>query len=229
MADKLKEIVIKNLISVVSIFIALISIGASVLYVKYNECTPCKQCEEKLMNVPQEEIVEEPNKIRIDIKGAVKKPGVYEIDEGSIVNDAILASGGITSSGTTSNINLSKKLKDEMVVYVFTKKELNAGKVENKVTCDVPKCTCEQIVVNKDIEPNNSELNSDTTSVNSKVSINTDSIEELTKLPGIGEAKAKAKIEERKANGNFANIDDIKLVNGISENLFTKIKEYITV
>lgn len=63
--------------------------------------------------------------IFVDVKGSVKKPGVYELKNGSIVNDAILMAGGVTKDAITSNINLSQKLFDEMVIYVFSKKELS--------------------------------------------------------------------------------------------------------
>ena len=168
-------------------------------------------------------------------KGAVKKPGVYILDEGSIVNDAIVASGGITSSGVTSNINLSKKLKDEMVIYIFSKSEIAKQNTNNKLVCEVPKCTCEQIVVDKDIEASKEKESlgesyaSVEKTISNKISINTDSIADLTTLSGIGEAKAKAIIEYRKANGNFATIEDIKKVPGISDNIYEKIKDYITV
>ena len=54
-------------------------------------------------------------------------------------------------------------------------------------------------------------------------------IEELKSLNGIGDAKASAIIEYRSKNGGFKSIDDIKNVNGISESLYEKIKDSITV
>ena len=54
-------------------------------------------------------------------------------------------------------------------------------------------------------------------------------MEELQKIEGIGESKAKAIIKYREENGFFKVIDDIKNVSGIGESLFEKIKIYITV
>ena len=230
--DKITILIKRNLISFIAVLISIFSIVGSAVYIKYNECEKCEECPREINENIEEEKPVEISKIRVDVKGAVKKPGVYELTDGAIVNDAIIASGGVTSSGVTSNINLSKKLKDEMVVYVFTKKEITASKSENKVVCDVPKCTCEQVVVNKEIEATNVDTNKQTTEETqntTKISINTDSIEELMKLTGIGEAKAKAIIEYRKANGNFMAIEDIKKVSGISETIYSKIKDYITV
>ena len=235
--DKIKELIKKNIIGIGGILVAIASILGSYFYIKANECEICEECPNNI-SLTNNNIVEEDdentNKIKIDVKGGVKKPGVYELEDGSIVNDAIKAAGGLTTSGVTSNINLSKKLKDEMVVYVFTKKELTTTKSTNKVVCEIPKCECEQIVVNKEIETSvNSEevkVDSNTTSTSTdKISINTDSITELMRLSGIGEAKAKAIIEYRKSNGNFISIEDIKKVSGISESIYNKIKDYITV
>ncbi len=61
------------------------------------------------------------------------------------------------------------------------------------------------------------------------ININTATTEQLMTLPGIGEVKAKAIIEYRNKNGWFKDINELKNVSGISENLFEQIKELITV
>ena len=64
---------------------------------------------------------------------------------------------------------------------------------------------------------------------NSKININTASLDELDNINGIGPSKAKAIIEYREENGGFKSIEDIKNVSGIGEGTFLKIKESITV
>ena len=66
---------------------------------------------------------ESSNYIVVDIKGAVKKPGVYKMPEGSIVQDVIDEAGGLKSTAYTQNINLSKTLSNEMVIIINTKSE----------------------------------------------------------------------------------------------------------
>jgi competence protein ComEA len=66
-------------------------------------------------------------------------------------------------------------------------------------------------------------------SLNTKVSINTGSLEELMTLTGIGEAKAKDIISYREANGGFTTIEEITNVSGIGDSIFAQIKEDITV
>lgn len=62
-----------------------------------------------------------------------------------------------------------------------------------------------------------------------KININTAVKEELMILNGIGEKKAEAIIEYRINNGDFDNIQQLKDVNGISENLFNKIEQFLTI
>ncbi|MDD2409725.1 MAG: helix-hairpin-helix domain-containing protein [Bacilli bacterium] len=152
----------------------------------------------------------------VDVKGAVKKPGVYEFKNGNRVIDAINKSGGLTSSGNTSNINLSKKLNSEMVVYVYNNKEIKEG--SKSIACNTT-CDCETIKVNNCVE----------NLINNKININTASITELQTLSGIGEAKANDIIKYRDEYGQFNNIEELKNISGIGDAIFEKIKEYITV
>ena len=168
------------------------------------------------------------NDFYIDIKGAVKKPGVYLVHENDKVIDAINIAGGLSKNAVTSNINLSQKLKSEMVIYIFTKKELE--KEEPKIITTTTACKCETIKVDNCIKTTTTSM--PTTSakiIDTKININTADVTMLTKLSGIGESKAKAIIEYRNANGYFKSIEDIKNVSGLGEALFDKIKNDITV
>lgn len=68
------------------------------------------------------------DKYYVDIKGEVKKPGVYEVDKDSRVIDVINIAGGLTKNADTSILNLSKKINDEMNIKIYSKKEINAAK-----------------------------------------------------------------------------------------------------
>lgn len=182
-------------------------------------------------------IVEEKNeisKIKIDIKGAVNTPGVYELDINSRVGDAINVSGGLTPEADTSVINLSKILKDEMVVIIYTKKEIEEMKKGTTTVKYIEKeCVCpkiendaciEESITNKETENNiKSEENS------TKISLNKATIKELMTLTGIGESKAKSIIEYREKNNGFKTIDEIKKVSGIGSSTYEKIKDNITI
>ena len=177
-------------------------------------------------NKSKEEIVEE-SKYYIDIKGAVKKPGVYQISANSIVNDGIKLAGGLLKNADTTTINLSKKISAEMVIYVPKKDEVVKTTTNTTVTKD------QEISNDASISDNNKPASKDNSSTKTPnktlVNINTATIQELTTLSGVGEAKAKDIIDYRTLNGNFKTIEDIKNVSGIGEALFVKIKDYITV
>ena len=177
-------------------------------------------------NKSKEEIVEE-SKYYIDIKGAVKKPGVYQISANSIVNDGIKLAGGLLKNADTTTINLSKKISAEMVIYVPKKDEVVKTTTNTTVTKD------QEISNDASISDNNKPASKDNSSTQTPnktlVNINTATIQELTTLSGVGEAKARDIIDYRTLNGNFKTIEDIKNVSGIGEALYAKIKDYITV
>lgn len=165
-------------------------------------------------------------KLYFDIKGSVKKPGVYEFTLGDKIIDAINKAGGLTKNATTNNLNLSKKLTNEMVIYVFSKNELTTTKALEPVS-NASECKCETIEINNCVDKNTT--NESTNNETSKININTDNKERLMTINGIGSSKADAIIEYRTKNGNFKTTEDIMNVSGISKTIYDKIKDTITV
>lgn len=164
--------------------------------------------------------------VYVDIKGAVKKPGVYKINSDKKIIDVITIAGGLMENANTDNINLSKKVTDEMVIIIYTDEEVKNSNIVDTVIKVIDKeCVCPNIQNDGCI---NTEINDSITNVNNIININTASLEELMSINGLGEAKAKAIIKYREENGYFKIIDDLLNVSGIGEALFEKIKEYIT-
>ncbi len=215
----------EHLKKIIGVIVVLVGItGIIVINYLYEESQSAiaESNELELVDLTTTTSEESKKSIFIDIKGAVKKPGVYETDENSKVIDAITLAGGLKSNADTSNINLSQHLKDEMVIYIFTENELK--KSEEKIACDTT-CKTEVIEVNNCTEK--------TSSINNEkddklININTASKEELMSLSGIGEAKADAIIAYRNEK-QFATIEDIMEVSGIGESVFATIKDSITV
>ena len=173
----------------------------------------------------------------VEIKGAVNSPGVFKVTSDNIINDVINMAGGLKNNAYTKNINLSKTVSKEMVVYVFTNYEYSLLNTKEETTeCNCPKqdistCTNKGASVITSDENKSEELpnsNSETEN-NNKININIASKETLTSLSGIGDAKAKKIIDYRNENGLFKSIEDLKNVSGISEKLFEQIKEFITI
>ena len=107
----------------------------------------------------EEPIVElkEDETYKVDIKGAVKHPGVYKVKKDNNINDVINLAGGLNKNADTSLINLAKKVKDEMVIIIYTKEEVENSNLVNTVIKVVEKeCVCPNIendsCINNEIE-----------------------------------------------------------------------------
>ena len=139
-------------------------------------------------------------KIFVDVKGAVKHPGVFETTKDKRVKDLIEEAGGLLDDADTSTLNLSQKVKDQMVIYVLKHGEKP-----------------------KQISDSSSSSNTDV------ININTANKEQLMKISGVGKTKAEAIISYREKNGDFKKKEDITKVHGIGKATFEKIKDKIEV
>ncbi len=214
------------LISSYFIIILIFIISLILIYRFNNKKIKSFENENKLLS--QEEIVEENNieeidKYYVDIKGAINNPGVYLIDANKRVNDVIKLAGGLTKEANTRYINMSKKIEDEMVIIIYTNKEIEDLKLKEEEEFS---CICEEVVNDSCIE----EISEETEEINENnlININEASLEELMTLVGIGEVKAQAIIDYRSSIGIFKNIEELMEVNGISESTYSKIKDFIT-
>jgi competence protein ComEA len=143
-----------------------------------------------------------PRPVQVYVSGAVAHPDVYKLPAGSIVKDAIEAAGGATSEADLDRINLALSVADGQHIYV-------------------PKQGEETPLVSQPTQP------SGTTSgkAGGKININTASQSEIETLPGIGPSKAQGIIENRP----YDSIEEIQKVPGIGEVTFEKIRDLITV
>ncbi|NTU64791.1 MAG: hypothetical protein HGB05_15685, partial [Chloroflexi bacterium] len=148
-----------------------------------------------------EPVTPTPATINVYVSGAVNKPDVYILPLNAIVKDAIAAAGGATEDADLDRINLATRLADQMQVYVPRQGEAAPPPPGGSA----PGAAAQ------------------------KININTASVEELDKLPGIGPSIANAIIDYRTTNGPFKQIEDINAVKGIGDALFEKIKDQITV
>ena len=140
-------------------------------------------------------------KIFVDVKGAVKHPGVFETTKDKRVKDLIEEAGGFLDDADTSTLNLSQKVKDQMVIYV-----LKHGEKLKQIS-----------------DGSTSSSNGDV------ININTANKEQLMKISGVGKTKAEAIIAHREKNGDFKKKEDITKVRGIGKATFEKIKDKIEV
>ncbi|WP_078379630.1 helix-hairpin-helix domain-containing protein [Sutcliffiella halmapala] len=150
---------------------------------------------------------EQPFFILVDIKGAVQMPGVYELQSNNRVIDAVEKAGGFLENADTRKVNLASLLVDEMVIYVPEEgEEIDESQLTHSVTSTNEKESVD----------------------GAKININTATEEELTKISGVGPAKAKAIVTYRTENGLFKSIEEIVNVSGIGAKSLEKIKNEIT-
>lgn len=153
--------------------------------------------------VKKEEPVEQ-DLITVDVKGAVKAPGIYDLPVGSRVNDAVQKAGGLTEQADSKSLNLAQKVSDEALVYVPTKGEEAASQQTASGTAS-------------------------STSKEKKINLNKASLEELKQVKGLGGKRAQDIIDHRETNGKFKSVDELKKVSGIGAKTIEKLKDYVTV
>ena len=182
--------------------ILLILVGLGGLFSKKEESMEGTTVVETTMLVEKTEVsTTQETVIFVDIKGAVKNPGVYQMKVGDRVKDALDAAGGLTDEADSQKVNLAKRLEDQMVIVV-------------------PK-------VGEEAEEIPAGATSKEEAKEGKVNINTATVEELKTLKGVGEKKAEAIIEYRKKNGSFQTKEDLMKVRGIGKKLFDSFQERI--
>lgn len=218
--DYLKKNILTFIVIILSILNLIIGLNFKKLDNSSNDIEKTLSNSEELISNTLEEpkVTEAKETIRVDVKGMVKKAGVYELAKDSIVNDAIKKAGGLTSKADTTNVNLSKSLTNEMVIYIPKKEEVTKSTVNDAL---VDKSNSVGFIDN--------ESSNETTNTTTKVNINTATLKDLITLNGIGESKAQAILEYRTKNGNFKTLEDLKKVSGIGEAAYEKIKDNICI
>ena len=146
--------------------------------------------------------------IFVDVAGAVERPGVYQLDSKARINDALIAAGGLSESAdrvwVSKTINLASIVKDGAKIYIKDTSNQQTGASSQQA--EVQGLSTNQGMIN----------------------INTASQSELEKLPGVGSATA-LKIVNYRQNNPFSSIEDLMKVPGIGEKTFEKMKEMLSV
>ncbi|HIR43245.1 MAG TPA: ComEA family DNA-binding protein [Candidatus Aphodovivens avicola] len=142
--------------------------------------------------------------IAVHVSGAVAAPGVYELEEGARVADAVEHAGGFLEGAAENALNLARVLNDGEQVVVPTAEEQAA-------------------------QQSAAEASGGAAGVGGKVNINTASVEQLDTLPGVGESTAQKIIADREANGPFSSPEDLKRVSGIGDKKYAELADLITV
>lgn len=157
--------------------------------------------------------------IVVDVDGAVAHPGLYKLPADSRVQAALAAAGGLSPQADAHRINRAAKLHDGQKLYVLSQGESTPPLAASSGQgCEGQACTsAEGGVAGSDAEGQG------------LVNINTANATQLTQLPGVGPAIAQKIIDYRTANGPFTSVDDLTKVPGIGAAKLAQIKSHARV
>ena len=144
---------------------------------------------------------EEEQKVIVEVKGAVHRPGIYEMKEGDRVDDAIRRAGGVTDEADERHVARAERVRDEATIYVPT--------------------------LDEDIPLTHGVFPSSLDRTEPIVSLNRSDVNELQLIPGIGPKKAEAIIAHREEIGRFQTIEQLTDVPGIGEKTLESIRPYV--
>lgn len=182
-----------------------------------------------------------PQKIFVDVCGAVVNPGVYELDEGARIFQAVDAAGGYLPEAAINYLNRARSIGDGQQIYVPTEKEVSEelelamAKVPEALNDgDKSGSSGLEEIQGSSVENPSGTVERDTGSFGDgagddpRINLNTADAGQLSTLSGIGQSKAEAIIAYREEHGDFASIEEIMNVEGIKEGTFSKIKDKIS-
>ncbi|MBT2646017.1 helix-hairpin-helix domain-containing protein [Bacillus sp. ISL-34] len=158
----------------------------------------------------ENETAAEPVIIKVDVKGAVKSPGIFTAQAGDRVIDLISAAGDFTDKADKDKVNFAQIVEDQMVIYVPEIGEEVTGNLENV-----------QVGSSGDAPAKGTSVG--------LVNLNTTTQEDLETLTGIGPSKANAILEYRETVGKFKEVDELKKVTGIGDKTFERLRDSISV
>ena len=173
------------------------------------------------LELKNENLTEEKT-IIVDIEGAVVNPGVFYLQEGSRVNDAVQKAGGLTDDADTRWVNLAARLADGDKVYIPKHGDEND---------DSSKPTRPVGIITQDTTGGSALSGTGTANdmANVLVNINTATSAQLQTLSGVGPVTAQKIIDYRENVGKFSKIEDIMRVSGIGQKTFDGFKDKITI
>ena len=159
-------------------------------------------------------VITQKQKIIIDVKGGVFRPGVYYFNEAPIVADVISKAGGFKPEVNRNRINLAAPVATGTVLYIPLADE------SIPLEYPLPGQQTSATTVQAETMPSNSA---------GLINLNTADLSILQTLPGIGAKRAQDIIDYREKMGGFKTLTDLKSVAGIGEKTYEKLVDLICV
>lgn len=181
-----------------------LGVGAAIVVVLVAACVSVGIGVVRTASTPVEEVPyavasSEPAALYVHVFGAVERPGLYRLPDGSRVVDVIAAASGLTADADTAAVNLARRLADGEQLYVPAIGEVAPGPAGSAPAGD------------------------------GRVNLNTADAAALDTLPRIGPALAERILQWRDANGRFTSVEDLLAVPGIGEKMLENLRELVTV
>jgi len=149
----------------------------------------------------------------VQVAGAVRRPGVYEVDAGSRVFQVLLEAGGVSPEGDEQALPLAATVADGMRVFVPRKAEGTAGGGDGGGDT----ASSADIIVSAPAPG----------AASSPVSLSTGTAAELDELPGIGPATAARIVAFRESNGPFTSVEELDDVPGIGPATVERLRSLV--
>ena len=157
---------------------------------------------EDIENVISKNNLSNSMKIKVHVIGEINNPGLYELEEGSRIDDLIFIAGGKTENANLNRVNLAYELEDGEQIYIPS-------------------------IFDEDTEYNNKDNSSSKSS--EKVNLNKASLEDLQTISGVGPSLAQKIITYRASIGKFKSVEDLKEISGIGDKKYESIKDFVCV
>jgi competence protein ComEA len=204
--EKTLKFLVAFLFIVIALFILLGKDSEQDILIQGREITSNEdqQGAEKSQDEDQEQA-----EIFVHLSGAVNKPGVLKLSEGTRVYEALEMAGGLEPDAVSYGINMARTLRDEEQIHIPREGEVQTSPVSNT----------------------NSTMQSmgGGTGQSGLININTADSAALQTLTGIGPSTAEKILDYRQSSGPFRSIEQIKEVNGIGDKTYEKFKDKICI
>lgn len=159
--------------------------------------------------------------IYVDVKGAVKQPGLYRVTAAMRVADAIELAKGLLPQADQRQVNLAAKVADQQVIYVPMKGE--------KAPAMTPPATTTEATTATSGAKTKASTTAGATDSKQKINLNTADVTTLQKLAGVGQKKAEKIIAFRDQHGGFKSVAELKKVGGFGDKTLAKFRDQLTV
>lgn len=152
--------------------------------------------------------------LRIDVQGAVKKPGIYQLEVGKRIADAIDAAGGLHKEADSlylaKTLNLATKIKDADKLYIPFASERELAQATSAAANNGG---------GSSVAPPAGGATASSSSSSALISINTATLTQLQTLSGIGEARAQKIVDARPYN----QLSELVVKGALSQSLFDSL------